>query len=392
MSMLNRYPYRILLFSLPFPSFALFTVAGSGIRLSQIMLAITTITITVHTVKNSGIKLNKDVLVFSLGMCLIILIGFVQVSILNRVPYVNPPAYPSVPGQMLFWISAVAFLIVSNLYTLQARNLRVIRSDWLWFVAGAGAMLFIGFYEYVSPLLNIPFPYQVVYSNPTFNHNWGSTIAGFNRFTSTFPEPSMFGLYGTIALGVFLGMRNRLFVTIILGALILSFSTSSFIGILTLFFAFIIFEKYYGRSVVCNIYIITAFFVIASLLLFSGFIEPLWETTVGKVNSYSFQRRSTMLYNGLLAWTRQPLFGWGIGSVRTFDGLTLLLLNFGIIGSLWIFLFFSRTLKISSKVKLARGFRIALAGGIIVHTISNPDWTFPFIWVIIGTIWGIRNK
>jgi hypothetical protein len=120
--------------------------------------------------------------------------------------------------------------------------------------------------------------------------------------------------------------------------------------------------------------------------------QAIYIATIGKIETYSGQARMEMLLTGLRAWIESPVFGWGLGAVRTTDGLSTLLVSFGLLGAVPFGWFFIRTLFLSKDYNLAKGLQIGLFAGLIVHLVAVPDWTFPFIWVVAGALWAFPSN
>lgn len=386
----NRFPYRFLLFSLPFPSIAVLRLGGFGLQFVHVAFLVAAGTLVVLALRERKVRASWSVLAFATGMLVLIVVGFVRVALTDVVPHVSPP-YPSEAGQAMYWVTVVGFLVVANLYTERSENLGVVYRDWLWFAAGTAVVVIVGTIEFLVPYVGFPFPYDLVYSNPSFDHNWRSVIAGINRFTATFPEPSMLALYGTTALGVLYGLRRRILLAIFLVALGLSLSTSAVIGVGVFFLALLLTGDQFVRRHLLPVVAVIGVVAIVAIAVVPDLQAAVYETTIGKLDSLSFRQRLQTLLSGVRAWLDAPVLGWGIGSARTFDGFTMLLVNFGAVGTLWILGFFLQTLRVPRKSAIAHGLWLAVVAGVAVHLVSNPDWTFPFVWVIAGAIWALPS-
>ncbi|MFA9517438.1 hypothetical protein ACERIT_09520 [Halopenitus sp. H-Gu1] len=387
-----RVPYRVLLLTLPFPSVALLAVdsVGFGLQIVHVSLVIASVALTIAFVREKQILLTRTVGLFSFLLFCVILASYGWVHITPPFPYFSPP-FPSVPGQLLYWTSAIGYLLVANVYTSYVTDFETLYRDWIWFAAGAAITIIVGSYEIIAYYSAIPFPYEIVYSNPTFALNWNTRIAGIKRFTSSFPEPSMLALYGSVALGAIYGLRRRSLLLIFTAGMILALSTSAVIGLIGLTIGVLyLTEVNYQRVVKLGgvSVILTGIAVAVS----STLRQALYTTTVGKINTHSGDVRSEMLLTGLRAWLESPIFGWGLGAARTTDGLSTLLLSFGVLGTVPLGWFFLRTLFLPRDYRLAKGLRIGLFAGLIVHLVAVPDWMFPFIWVVAGALWASPSE
>jgi hypothetical protein len=281
--------------------------------------------------------------------------------------------------------------LVANIYTSYVRNFETLYRDWTWFAGGAAVAILLGSYEILSYYSAIPFPYEIVYSNPTFDLNWNSRIAGIKRFTSSFPEPSMFALYGSVALGVIYGLRRRSLLLVFTAGMILALSTSAVIGLIGAIMGVLYLTEVNYRQAI-KLGGVSVILTGIAVAVSSTLREALYTTTIGKINTHSGDVRSEMLLTGLRAWLESPIFGWGLGAARTTDGLSTLLLSFGILGTVPLGWFFLRTLFLPRDYRLAKGLRIGLFAGLIVHLVAVPDWMFPFIWVVAGALWAFPSE
>ena len=386
----RRLPYRILLFTLPFPSVALLTLGGFGLQMSHVSLVIAVAVLVVVVAREKQLPLNRTVGLFSLLLLCVVVASYAWFYVTPPVPYFTPP-FPSSPGQLLYWVSAVGYLTVANVYTSYVKDFETVYRDWVWFAAGAAAALLVGAYEIISYYSMVPFPYEIVYSNPTFKIYWGSKIAGIKRFTSSFPEPSMFALYGSVALGVIYGLRRRLLLVVFTGGMLLALSTSAVIGLVGVAVGILYLAPIMNHRQIPGI--CGASFVLAgtTVVVSETLQKALYTTTIGKVHTHSGRARLETLLTGLRAWIESPILGWGLGAARTTDGLSMLLITFGVVGAVPLGWFFFRTMSLPVNYRLARGLRAGLFAGLIVHLASGPDWTFPFIWVVAGALWSFPS-
>ncbi|WP_127117265.1 O-antigen ligase family protein [Halorubrum sp. PV6] len=382
-----RLPFRILLFTLPFPSVALLTISGVGfgLQMVHVSLVVASIALVVVFVREKRVLLTRTVGLFSLFLFCVIIASYMWVHITPTTPYFSGLS-PSIAGQLLYWVSAIGYLLVANVYTSYVSDFETLYQDWGWFAAGATVAILVGGYEIISYYSIIPFPHNIVYSNPTFALNWGSKIAGIKRFTSSFPEPSMFALYGSVALGVIYGLRRRVLLIVFTTGMLLALSTSAVIGIMGAIIGFLyLSEVDYQRVIKLGITSATLLTIV--VIISETLRQALYTTTIGKINTHSGNARLEILLTGLRAWVESPIFGWGIGAARTTDGLSTLLISFGVLGAVPLGWFFLRTLFLPREYRLARGLRIGLFAGLIVHLVAVPDWIFPFIWVLAGALW-----
>src|SRR5574344_69564 len=117
------------------------------------------------------------------------------------------------------------------------------------------------------------------------------------------------------------------------------------------------------------------------------------DATAGKANTESgFQRKGGMI-TGMTLFMNHPLFGNGYGTYRSFDVVSGLLCNAGIVGlSLYIMIFIV-VFESFRKVRYTNEkLFIALLGSLIeiaVSGISVPDLVEQYIWIIFATMFAL---
>lgn len=287
-------------------------------------------------------------------------------------------------GQLLYWVTAMATFLLFQGYAHYSKN--AVSKDWYPFILGGLLVSLIGFYQIIAYHLNLPYPANWFNNNPSFLQRYADTIWGIKRLTASFPEASMYGLYATGALFISLTFRGKWWTIVrlaILVSAILTFSTTAFLG-LALFIAWVVIvvsqkPKHWTNKV--------TFLFFALLFAFTLF-WLMYKILLDKVSSESGIERYLSFISGIALWLQSPWIGWGLGSGRTTDGLSNLLLNFGLIGgALLVLLIAQGVFPITPRSDL-----VHLQGGLLalflLHLISNPDWTFPYIWMLLGYITG----
>jgi hypothetical protein len=289
-------------------------------------------------------------------------------------------------GQLLYWLFAMTILLLFQSYALSSRG--TVAKDWYPFILGTFFISFIGFYQIAAHYLGWPYPANWFNNNPSFLQRYEDTIWGIKRLTATFPEASMYGLCSTGALFISLAFRGMWWGVVrfvILISAFLTFSTTAFLGIGMFFFWLFVsnFEK--AKSPYRKLLFAPAAIASAIPLVFG-----LYNVLKSKIESESgFERYSSFL-SGITLWLQSPLMGWGLGAGRTTDGLSNVLLNFGLVGALLLLLVILRNFPVNIPSRCA-SLRSLWAGVMalgVLHLVSNPDLSFPYFWMLLGYISG----
>jgi hypothetical protein len=135
-------------------------------------------------------------------------------------------------------------------------------------------------------------------------------------------------------------------------------------------------------------------------------ISLLLDSTIAKgaANSTSFEsgkERSGTVFVALSIFMQNPIIGTGYGKNRSFDLITTILSNTGILGLLSFSIMILASIKLAKSVEeftdnrmfrsLAYGFRYSLILGIFAMCISVPDLIFQFFWLILSFISSLYN-
>ncbi len=121
---------------------------------------------------------------------------------------------------------------------------------------------------------------------------------------------------------------------------------------------------------------------------FDNMIATLKQMTVDKLSSGSGQERMEGEKVGLSLLKYSPIIGLGIGSYRTFNLFTNILLNTGIIGIIAflyiLFVVLMALIKYRKKEEaISIMFIIAIIGTTIAFFVGVPDLEFTFYWMIL---------
>jgi hypothetical protein len=289
-------------------------------------------------------------------------------------------------GQLLYWLFAMTILLLFQSYALSSQG--TVAKDWYPFILGAFLISFIGFYQIAAHYLGWPYPANWFNNNPSFLQRYEDTVWGIKRLNATFPEASMYGLASTAALFISLAFRGTWWGVVRFAILISAFltlSATAFLGVGMFFIWFLVsnFEK--TKSPYRKLLFVLVAIVSAIPLVFG-----LYNVLKLKIDSESgFERYSSFL-SGIDLWLQSPLMGWGLGAGRTTDGLSNVLLNFGLVGAILLLLVILSNLfvKIPSRCTSLRSLRAGIMALGVLHLVSNSDIIFPYLWMLLGYISG----
>lgn len=207
------------------------------------------------------------------------------------------------------------------------------------------------------------------------------------RIQSLTGEPSMYSFI-VLPYLIFFFYKNeywKAFITII--SIILSFSSTGFIGLFIYFLLYIIYNKKKNYKIVVVMFIPC---IILYYLFFEYIGDILNFTFFDKMSSGSGIERSGNIYDNLLYWYDldfwHMLVGIGFGYIRSTDLFTTLLVNIGAIGLfLWI-IFTLKNFKIRLRKENDFYTNAILLLMFITSMISVPEFSFLSMWMFLGII------
>lgn len=255
-------------------------------------------------------------------------------------------------------------------------------AEWLYFLATGGDFSFI--------------------SNRTFGENkdiLGSTVQTITvmghtllRLKSLTGEPSMYALT-VFPYAVFCMARKQYLVCLFFYfTLLLSTSTSAFLGLLAFGLLLIVFyiKKMFYK--IANLFLLAIMlggfvFVFKDLIIQMVLEKLMLENVSGIDRFYNFNTNLEFWLNSGIA---VKLFGIGWGTVRSTDMLTTLLVNTGILG---LFLWMSLFLKPLKAVKRTEPVSYILFLGLIVVLLilftAVPEYSYLTTWMFLGIIYNL---
>jgi hypothetical protein len=272
-----------------------------------------------------------------------------------------------------------------------------------------------GWYQYLASL----FGFQYINIFNTINEGYKQTINNIPRLVSVALEPSNISIYMIFLIIltymlkdnkiIFKKRDHMLLIIIFIITLLMTLSTTALL-ILFCFFSFIIINKIYVKhnlsEIVINkslIYIIFSLIIccILTIYILNKYYIEIYETilslTINKISTASGNDRFTRAIYSFELFFNYPIFGVGWGSNETYDSLTKLLSNLGIIGfSLFSFIIleihrFKHTIKDELCFNIYNALDIGNIIYFIVSLFSGLNFTSPILWSIWGFIFAIIN-
>lgn len=244
-------------------------------------------------------------------------------------------------------------------------------------------------------------------SNRQFAHTPGSLfqvmkVGGWitQRLKSLTGEPSMFAFTVVPFWILAVGLKRPVDIVLFGIALVLSFSTSAWLGMGILALAIAAHEKRIQRYLLWMVPMGIIVLVVAYYTS-SGFHHFADDTLIHKLTgaNTSGQERSLFFKNQLAFWWNDmnwigKLTGLGFGYVRSTDFFSTLLVNNGIIGMLLFTWFFFK----HSFVRLKGGkderyyYRTALMATYLIMMVSVPEFAYLSTWVLLAYPDAVRRE
>ncbi len=245
-------------------------------------------------------------------------------------------------------------------------------------------------------------------TNRVFNGKVGSgslfqtiTLGGLRmqRMKSLTGEPSMFAFY-LIPFWILCIPLKRYADFIIFGiALLFTFSTSAYLGILVLIVGACLADKRIAQPMmwivpVCVLVVAGLFFISPAVhkLVHSVFIDKFSGT------NQSGSERSGYFLGQFNYWKNQlnivgKLVGIGFGYVRSTDFLSTLLVNNGLLGIIVFTAFFFKHAFIKVKnIQFNKFYVIALFAAFMILMCSVPEFAYLSLWILLSLpYWVERN-
>jgi len=272
---------------------------------------------------------------------------------------------------------------------------------------GLRILVVLGFLEFI--LFQITGVNGDLISNRVFNNKPGSgslfqtiTLGGhrMQRIKSLTGEPSMFAFSLVPFWILCIPLKRYLDFGLFGLALLLSFSTSAYLGIIILIFGACVADR---RVLKPMLYIVpVCVLVLIGLYVFSPAINKLVHSVfIDKFSgtNQSGSERSSYFLNQFNYWKNQLNFigkfiGVGFGYVRSTDFLSTLLVNNGIIGvCLFTWFYFKHAFVRIKDFQFKKYYVMALLAAFMILMGSVPEFAYLSVWILLSLpFWIERNE
>lgn len=209
-------------------------------------------------------------------------------------------------------------------------------------------------------------------------------------------EPSMYA-FTMLPYFIFaIQKKANIFIVLIIGlTLLLSTSTTAYIGLIIYLMLLIIFKKIKKKYV---LWMFFSFFLI--YIIFKDYIDivinlMIIEKLFNAQMTDSGLERSFSMISSFIYWSNldviHMLFGIGIGYIRSYDFFTSLLVNVGVVGLIIFIYFILKDIKIKNCDFVDVNNNAIILVLFISLMTSVPEVWFPSFWLFIGIIRSKKN-
>jgi hypothetical protein len=242
-------------------------------------------------------------------------------------------------------------------------------------------------------------------SNRQFDHTSGSLfqtmkVGGMvvQRLKSFTGEPSMFAFTIVPFWILAVGLNRKVDMVLFALALLLTFSTSAYLGIAVLTIAVILHEKK-ARKYAVGLLVVLLFITLGLYYASSGFHHFMHDMVIDKLmgSNTSGQERSHFMKDHLLFWWNNmniagKFTGLGFGYVRSTDFFSTLLVNNGLIGFfLFTWFYFKHAFLLFRNAQVKFYYRTALIATYLIMMLSVPEFAYLSLWILLAYPYTIKS-
>lgn len=186
---------------------------------------------------------------------------------------------------------------------------------------------------------------------------------------------------------------NKILIATMILSLLLSVSTTGFLGILIYIICVLFFSKI-NKKYIKNLIIFIGILIFI-YFLFSVYIDEIvMNIIINKITADSTNvsgvERSANIIDNIIYWSNLDninfLFGIGFGVIRSTDLLTTFLVNIGLIGTLLFAYFYLRKITLRNLTMKKIGDNAILLVLFITSMISVPEFSYLSFWLFLGLI------
>jgi len=217
---------------------------------------------------------------------------------------------------------------------------------------------------------------------------------GIERVQSLSGEPSMYAF--TILPYIIFAIHrkaNKLLIATMIVSLLLSVSTTGFLGIIIYIICILFFSKI-NKRYIKNLIIFIGILIFIYFLFSSYIDEIIMNMIINKITAdptnISGLERSANIMDNIIYWSNLNninfLFGIGFGVIRSTDLLTTFLINIGLIGTLLFAYFYLKKIKLRNLTMKKIGDNAILLVLFITSMISVPEFSYLSFWLFLGLI------
>ena len=317
-----------------------------------------------------------------------------------RVPLEWSPGYLS---QLFYLLISFALYIAVTSKTSPAELIKSLD----WYVKGVSLASVIGIYQYVAAKGGLPFPGNLLYTNPSYVIYNAYDIDGFLRTNSTFTEASVAAFSLSVALALVVGKMlystravgaSALRALLIASALVLTLSATGymcliFVGLIS---GFVYIFRWRGSAsfkAAKFVLMIPLGIVLLILLTIPAMRQTatnlLHTVLIDKTESFSYQARTQMNEDALQTAADTAWMGAGWGICRASSFIPTALANVGVSGVLLLGVFCAIVLyPIRELHKLSLPLHgvvlFALSTALLNLVVALPDIVHPVIWLLFA--------
>lgn len=260
-------------------------------------------------------------------------------------------------------------------------------------IRGALIAVALGIYQVVGYQVGLPWPADIINSNIGVLQPIEQTAMGLRRMSSTFIEPSQMAMHFLGAFGLAgLGLRRKWPAVLILGALLISTSSTAYFGLAILIVIWIAIDfpargaKALPIATLILLAVVVAYAadqVFTDGRLSEGLIFRKFEGSSGKSRLHAD-------WLALQTFLDSYGMGVGVGSARASSTLATLAATTGLPGLIALtgFLYSVFRMVWRSRDDLDRAALFGLLGLLTAWMISQPDLSIPLFWVLAGIATG----
>jgi len=214
------------------------------------------------------------------------------------------------------------------------------------------------------------------------------------RLKSLTGEPSMYALTVFPYMVFSFANRARKAGSLFFLTLLLSTSTSAFLGFFVIGLLLIgVYKKGFGLKF--TYFIFSMFFTVGTYILFKDTVYSMIFQKLALENTSGIDRFFNF-YSSFVFWNDSgaliKLFGIGWGTIRSTDMLTTLLVNTGILGLLgWVIFFLAPMMNIQKSDKPTFILFLGMIAVLIMLLVSISEYSYLTTWMFLGIIYNKTN-